>query len=235
MTGSYSSSTQPLFYIGQRISLHHSRGTIRFIGSLQLAPSASTAAGPSGNWLGIEWDDARRGKHWGDYNGIQYFTCLYHERDEQASAVASTSATKADAGSSSGPASFVRPTASGLIQGISVIHALQEKYLVTASDGFPASSQHEPYIRVHYSRKNLAEIEIEVPDLDKVARKVSQMDKLKSVGLQGRSVGQRADAAAAAGQRETESKEEEALLICKCFDPDLGHEKGTLASLCPSE
>ena len=31
----------------------------------------------SGNWVGIEWDDAERGKHGGDHEGIRYFSCRY--------------------------------------------------------------------------------------------------------------------------------------------------------------
>ena len=28
-----------------------------------------------GLWLGVEWDDPSRGKHSGEHNGVQYFTC----------------------------------------------------------------------------------------------------------------------------------------------------------------
>ena len=31
----------------------------------------------AGNWLGIEWDDAERGKHSGEHEGVKYFTCRY--------------------------------------------------------------------------------------------------------------------------------------------------------------
>lgn len=40
-------------------------GTVRYVGALTGAP---------GVWVGVEWDDAKRGKHSGSYNGIQYFT-----------------------------------------------------------------------------------------------------------------------------------------------------------------
>ena len=28
-----------------------------------------------GEWVGVEWDDANRGKHSGDHEGTKYFTC----------------------------------------------------------------------------------------------------------------------------------------------------------------
>ncbi|KAL5511371.1 hypothetical protein ACEPAH_4587 [Sanghuangporus vaninii] len=52
--------------IGRRVSLHGSRGTIKYIGEVQ---------GTNGTWLGVEWDDRTRGKHSGEKNGKQYFAC----------------------------------------------------------------------------------------------------------------------------------------------------------------
>lgn len=51
---------------GQRVSSAGARGTIRFIGNLD--DSVET-------WLGIEWDDATRGKHSGIYRDRQVFRC----------------------------------------------------------------------------------------------------------------------------------------------------------------
>eukprot|EP00117_Sycon_ciliatum_P008469 scpid53644/ scgid2374/ Tubulin-specific chaperone E; Tubulin-folding cofactor E len=44
------------------------RGTVRFAGEL---------AGAKGEWLGVEWDDASRGKHDGSHSGQKYFTCRH--------------------------------------------------------------------------------------------------------------------------------------------------------------
>ena len=29
----------------------------------------------TGEWVGVEWDDSSRGKHNGEHDGVQYFTC----------------------------------------------------------------------------------------------------------------------------------------------------------------
>lgn len=54
------------FSVGQRLSLKRDRCTIRYVG---------TVAGKKGQWLGVEWDDAIRGKHDGAVEGTRYFTC----------------------------------------------------------------------------------------------------------------------------------------------------------------
>lgn len=53
-------------HIGQRISYDGAACTVRFIGGV---------AGTTGSWLGVEWDDAARGKHDGSHKGTRYFTC----------------------------------------------------------------------------------------------------------------------------------------------------------------
>lgn len=66
--------------IGDRLSYDGAVCTVRYIGEVD---------GTSGSWLGVEWDDPARGKHYGSHKGVRYFTC------------------KAKSGSA---ASFVRPT-----------------------------------------------------------------------------------------------------------------------------
>lgn len=56
-------------YIGQRLSLKSQTCTVRFIGAVK---------DKQGQWLGVEWDDASRGKHDGTHEGISYFTCMCH-------------------------------------------------------------------------------------------------------------------------------------------------------------
>ncbi|KAF9934220.1 hypothetical protein FBU30_002913 [Linnemannia zychae] len=56
----------PKLELGQRIELEHFRGTIRFLGAVP--PT-------KGEWIGVEWDTMERGKHSGEHNGTQYFTC----------------------------------------------------------------------------------------------------------------------------------------------------------------
>jgi len=69
-----SSLSQNNFILGQRVGIDESSsssfgiGTIRFIGPLQDASDSEI-------WLGIEWDDPKRGKHNGNVNGVKYFEC----------------------------------------------------------------------------------------------------------------------------------------------------------------
>lgn len=52
--------------VGRRVSCGGERATVRYVG-----PVPPTA----GLWLGVEWDNADRGKHDGSHEGVQYFTC----------------------------------------------------------------------------------------------------------------------------------------------------------------
>ncbi|KAI1368660.1 Thioesterase/thiol ester dehydrase-isomerase [Xylaria arbuscula] len=83
--------------VGDRLSFDGATCTVRYLGEV---------AGTSGLWLGVEWDDAARGKHDGSHKGVRYFTC----RSRSAS-----------------PASFVRPTRPAAVPA-SFIAALQDKY-----------------------------------------------------------------------------------------------------------
>lgn len=52
--------------VGTRFSSGSHRGTIKYVGEVQ---------GTEGIWLGVEWDDASRGKHDGIHGNDRYFTC----------------------------------------------------------------------------------------------------------------------------------------------------------------
>ncbi|KAJ5899057.1 hypothetical protein N7495_003801 [Penicillium taxi] len=52
--------------VGQRRSFDGQLCTIRYVGNVQ---------GTTGDWLGVEWDDATRGKHSGEHKGVRYFIC----------------------------------------------------------------------------------------------------------------------------------------------------------------
>ena len=69
MIFSHSRITPFTFYMeaGLRISYMNHIGTIRFSGPVE---------GTSGTWMGIEWDDPKRGKHDGSKDGKRYFKCL---------------------------------------------------------------------------------------------------------------------------------------------------------------
>lgn len=54
--------------VGARIKYSGFNGTIRYVGPVETA---------NGTWLGVEWDDPRRGKHDGSKDGRRYFSCRY--------------------------------------------------------------------------------------------------------------------------------------------------------------
>lgn len=54
--------------VGQRRSFDGQLCTVRYVGNVQ---------GTAGDWLGVEWDDATRGKHSGEHKGVRYFACMF--------------------------------------------------------------------------------------------------------------------------------------------------------------
>ena len=56
------------FYIGKRVSYDGHLCTVRYVGEVE---------GTNGVWLGVEWDEATRGKHSGEHNGVRYFECPF--------------------------------------------------------------------------------------------------------------------------------------------------------------
>ena len=55
-------------HIGKRLSFGGDLCTVLYIGDVK---------GTKGKWLGVEWDDASRGKHAGEAGGVRYFECMY--------------------------------------------------------------------------------------------------------------------------------------------------------------
>lgn len=51
---------------GTRLILAGHTGTVKFVGQVD---------NTSGIWLGVEWDDPKRGRHDGVKDGKRYFTC----------------------------------------------------------------------------------------------------------------------------------------------------------------
>lgn len=96
--------------IGQRLSYDGVLCTVRFIGAV---------TGTTGTWLGVEWDDASRGKHDGSHKGVRYFSCL------------STSPTAA---------SLVRPTRPAELP-TTFLDALREKYAAHAASAAATGRQ----------------------------------------------------------------------------------------------
>lgn len=51
-------------YVGERLAFKGERCTVRYVGGI---------GNKRGDWLGVEWDDPRKGKHDGSYEGVKYF------------------------------------------------------------------------------------------------------------------------------------------------------------------
>ncbi|XP_037546358.1 tubulin-specific chaperone E [Nematolebias whitei] len=64
----YTEPELPADPVGRRVSCGGERATVRYVGPVPPTP---------GLWLGVEWDNAERGKHDGSHGGVQYFTCRH--------------------------------------------------------------------------------------------------------------------------------------------------------------
>ncbi|CAI8010074.1 Tubulin-specific chaperone E [Geodia barretti] len=140
------------FVVGARCCFDGYYATIRFVGEVPPA---------KGVWVGVEWDDASRGKHSGDHEGTQYFTC-----------------------SKPGSGSFVRPRKVTL--GYSFIEALRKRYAETSAEttergggggGGGGKGEEDMFV---ISRNSLV-TPVEMVGADMIKKKTSQLTKLGSV------------------------------------------------------
>jgi tubulin-specific chaperone E len=141
----------PEHHVGQRISFDGALCTVRYIGPV---------AGTTGTWLGVEWDDAARGKHDGSHKDVRYFTCL------------SKAATAA---------SFIRPTRPA-DKPQSFISAVKDKY-ASGSGGYEYGASGPVASMIIISGKVAEEV-----GFDKIHRKQAQIHELKFVILDGQRV-----------------------------------------------
>lgn len=129
------------FHVGQRLSFDSALCTVRFFGPLK---------GLKGEWLGIEWDHPTRGKHNGQHQGEQIFTCL---------------------SSSPTPASFVRPTRK-LDPRRTLLEAIRHKYAAPLAVNGHAVSTKQNAIEI--SGKTVEEVGFE-----KIQKQISHLIDLK--------------------------------------------------------
>eukprot|EP01134_Creolimax_fragrantissima_P006283 CFRG6283T1 len=118
--------------------------------------------GSEGMWVGVDWDDASRGKHNGEYRGTRYFTASHKESG-----------------------SFVREK--NIFQGLSIADAIREKYIDTETTTYTSTSSksHKP-IQASAHTKNLlvsAMMEVAFVGENEIAAKQSHLDQLTTVGL----------------------------------------------------
>ncbi|KAJ6089689.1 hypothetical protein N7467_004905 [Penicillium canescens] len=136
--------------VGQRRSFNGHLCTIRYVGIVQ---------GTTGDWLGVEWDDATRGKHSGEHKGIRYFSC----KSNQPTA-----------------GSFVRPSRPS-DQPRSFLEALREKYASEFEDLSCLTVSES-------SRKKAIEISgkvVEEVGFDKIRKQLAELKELRIVLLDG--------------------------------------------------
>ena len=93
------------YEIGQRVRDEHGfAGTVRYVGPVATSKDASAS------WVGVEWDDATRGKHDGmvtckDGTSVRHFTCPFPcSRPGRSPCDRSSSARSGTGASSSAPA-----------------------------------------------------------------------------------------------------------------------------------
>lgn len=156
--------------VGQRRSFDGQLCTIRYVGSVQ---------GTAGDWLGVEWDDASRGKHSGEHKGLRYFTCwscidicLF-----ECPLIRFT-------GKSSQPTagSFVRPSRPS-DPPRSFLEALREKYASEPEQGDEGSNSVDrvaPQNAIKISSKVVEEV-----GFDKIRRQIAELQELRIVILDG--------------------------------------------------
>ncbi len=130
--------------------------TLRFIGHL---PSTSDA---SATWLGVEWDNASRGKHSGTHQGVSYFST----KQEGAGSFIKLP----DAGSSKGKGKDV------LRRGVKLWDAILDRYLPEEEeDGQPLTLGSSNGV-----------IKVEMPRLERIKLGVADLRRMKEIGLERR-------------------------------------------------
>ncbi|KAJ5374884.1 hypothetical protein N7517_006890 [Penicillium concentricum] len=138
--------------VGQRRSFDGHLSTIRYVGTVQ---------GTTGDWLGVEWDDASRGKHSGEHKGVRYFSC----KSKLPTA-----------------GSFVRPSRPS-DQPRSFLEALREKYASESVSGLSSNALTGGTVRgkaIEISGKVVEEV-----GFDKIRKQLAELQQLRIVLLDG--------------------------------------------------
>eukprot|EP00983_Pelagomonas_calceolata_P062429 1147312-Pelagomonas_calceolata.AAC.1 len=135
--------------LGCRVLVGRHRATVKYVGPV---------SGQEGTWLGLEWDDASRGKHDGEVEGTKYFQC-----------------------SRPGAGSFVRAEKVNT-RGSSVLEALLSRYSNKCGElGLPDVQEEELYVHTVRQRR----VHIQVVGADKITSQQSQTQCLTSARLVG--------------------------------------------------
>ncbi|KAJ5504206.1 hypothetical protein N7463_007080 [Penicillium fimorum] len=139
--------------VGQRRSFDGHLSTIRHVGTVQ---------GTTGDWLGVEWDDASRGKHSGEHKGIRYFTC----KSKHPTA-----------------GSFVRPSRPS-DKPLGFLEALREKYASESENGLSSNSLASG-TTVRGKAIEISGKVVEEVGFDKIRKQLAELQQLRIVLLDG--------------------------------------------------
>lgn len=134
---------------GARVQVSNCKATVRYVGEVQ---------GQTGPWVGLEWDDAARGKNDGSTGGQVYFSCR-----------------------SPSAGSFLRLDKynSQAELGCTVLEALQRRY---GDQDFHADQSAEPAVQVSKAEGRKG-VEWQFIGADKVHAKISQIQALEKATL----------------------------------------------------
>ncbi|EJT51739.1 hypothetical protein A1Q1_06970 [Trichosporon asahii var. asahii CBS 2479] len=136
--------------------------TLRYIGTLPPGSDDSQL------WLGIEYDDARHGKHSGTFKDAPVFQTQQH-----------------------GAGSFVKYTHGSrpLLYGETVVSAIEDRYgsLIDQPDKEEEGAKNREEEAVVLGSSNAA-IVVEAPNMDSVRRRIKNLERLREVGLEGQSI-----------------------------------------------
>ena len=168
---------EPPFEIARRY-LHQPSGqpcTLRYVGPV--ATQASTHDEQERIWLGVEWDDASRGKHSGYHLGKSYFKT----RTEGAASFLKWKVqdrSKALRGTGTGQEGEM------LWRGRTLLEAIKNRYLDQDTIGLEHTDEEsiDPSLTLGSSNSR---IQVSVPNLDKVTSKFANLGKLTHLGLDG--------------------------------------------------
>ncbi|CAG8480640.1 10838_t:CDS:10 [Acaulospora morrowiae] len=141
----------PQDLLKKRILIEDQFATVRYVGPVP----------PRGEWIGVEWDNASRGKHDGVHDQVRYFTC-----------------------SVPNSGSFIRFSPK-IDTGRSFVSAIVERYIEDPyqkinNEGEAYDAQKD--LDTIYWAGN-TKIEVEALGWEKVRRKLRQLDRLHEVGL----------------------------------------------------
>ena len=140
--------------IGSRVQIGNCKATVKYFGEVK---------DQTGNWIGLEWDDAARGKNDGSTSRSRYFSCRQ-----------------------AGAGSFMRREkfASQAILGRDILSSLQDRYGDQSSHNVQMEDTQRPSTQTE-KRKG---VEWQLVGADKVQAKLSELNTLQKASLIGSQV-----------------------------------------------